>query len=170
MHTPQRERSYWLSRPLYETQLLALWRPDNPPGLDGLHSLAALEGLRIGGIRGYSYSQLGSAIQERMVRAPNYAALLQMLRARRVDLILVNEAVRQGHAMLGVSGFSDEADLRMRPVPGHQPSRFHLLFSRQHPEGARLHAEFDATLGELERGGELARLRQRWISPSAWQP
>lgn len=163
VHTTEREREFWMSESLYSTQLLALWRMDRRLGKAGVASLAALKNLRIGGIRGYSYSQLDASTQKRMIRAPNYDSLVRMLHGDRLDVIFINEAIRQALIASGASAIGDERVLGVQPVPEYQPSSFHLLFSRAHPDGARLHAEFSESLEAMARDGELEALRRQWV-------
>lgn len=162
IRTPQREREYWISEPIYETRLLYLWseprHPQGPP-LSG----ADLSRLRIGGLHGYSYSQLDEATQERLLRAPNYASLLQMLHLGRVDIALVNEAVMLGHAALGHAELGDPKRLGHAPLPDRPPSRFHLMATRIGLQGHALIELINRELPRLERSGELARLRAQFL-------
>ena len=161
--TPERERDYLVSAPIYETRLLYLWsKRQRPEGLR-LRSQAELAALRIGGVHGYSYSQLDATEQARMVRAPNYGSLMQMLHLGRVDVALVNEGVMLGHAALGSREFGDESAFGHAPLEDRQPSRFHIMFTRAKPEGAALHALFKTELAQLAKSGELARLRAQFL-------
>ena len=161
--TPERERDYLLSSVIYETRLLYLWsKRQRPEGLK-LRSQSELAALRTGGVHGYSYSQLDAAEQARIVRAPNYGSLMQMLHLGRVDVALVNEGVMLGHALLGKREFGNEAELGYAPLEDRQPSRFYLMFTRARPEGAAMQALVNAELALLARTGELAKLRAQFL-------
>ncbi|MBH9579300.1 substrate-binding periplasmic protein [Inhella proteolytica] len=164
--TPERKVDFLISDLLYETRLLALWsRQQHPNGLR-VNSQADLATLRIGGVHGYSYSQLSEAEQARLQRAPHYESLVQMLHRGRVDVALVNEGVMLGHAALGSPAFAASASLGQVALQDRQPSRFHLMFTRAKPEGARLQALVNEELAALQRSGELAKLRAQFLSPA----
>jgi len=164
--TAERKVDFLISEPLYETRLLALWsRQQHPQGLR-LTSQSDLAALRIGGVHGYSYSQLAEAEQARLQRAPHYESLVQMLHRGRIDVALVNEGVMLGHAALGSPAFAASAALGQTVLQDRLPSRFHLMFTRARPEGARLQALVNEELEALQRSGELARLRAQFLSPS----
>lgn len=164
--TPERKADFLISDLLYETRLLALWsRQQHPNGLR-VHSQADLAALRIGGVHGYSYSQLSEAEQARLQRAPHYESLVQMLHRGRVDVALVNEGVMLGHAALGSPAFAASASLGQTALQDRQPSRFHLMFTRARPEGERLQALVNEELAALQRSGELAKLRAQFLGGS----
>jgi polar amino acid transport system substrate-binding protein len=168
--TPERERDYWISPVLYESQLLVLWSSrQHPEGLVA-RKQAELVKLRIGGLHGYSYSQLGPIDESKLIRAPNYQSLLQMLHLGRVDVALVNEAVMLGHAALGHRELGDADALRWRVLEDRQPSRFHVMTTRARPEGLALQQAVAAELPLLERSGELARLRQQFLGSDNRRP
>lgn len=163
IRTPERDRDFWVSNAIYESELLALWSlKRHPQGLK-LRRQADLGGLRLGGLHGYSYSQLDEQRQAEMLRAPNYASLLQMLHLGRVDVALVNEAIMLGHAALGHRELGDEAGLGQARFEDRAPSRFHLMATRASPLGRALQQAIDEELLLLERSGELARLREHFL-------
>jgi len=163
IRTPERDRDYLMSAVIYETRLLYLWsKRQHPDGLK-LRNQVELAALRVGGVHGYSYSQLDAAEQARMVRAPNYASLMQMLHLGRVDVALVNEGVMLGHAALGNREFGDESAFGHAPLEDRQASRFHLMFTRARPEGAAMQELFNTELALLTKSGELARLRAQFL-------
>ncbi|WP_374438247.1 substrate-binding periplasmic protein [Inhella sp.] len=165
IRTPERDREFLVSAPLYETRLLYVWsRQQHPNGL-GLKRQQDLQHWRVGGLKGYSYSQMEDVNLRGMTRVRSYEALLEMLRLQRVDLVLVNENVLQGRALLGLEAFRDARSFGVAPLPERKPSVFHLMFTRTRPEGALLHALVNEDLKVLQRGGELARLRAQFLSP-----
>lgn len=163
IRTPERERDYWISSVLYETQLLVLWSTRQHPQGKAVRNQAELARLRIGGLHGYSYSQLDQIDMASLVRAPNYQSLVQMLHLGRVDVALVNEAVMQGHAALGHRELANAAELDWSVLEDRQPSRFYVMTTRARPEGRALQQAIDAELPLLERSGELARLRLQFL-------
>lgn len=163
IRTPERERDFWISSTIYETELLALWSSRRHPEGLGLRQQADLATWRVGGLHGYSYSQLPMAIQADMLRAPNYRSLLQMLQLGRIDVALVNEAVLLGHAVLGLGELADEQALGRSRFADREPSRFHFMATRATPTGRLLQQAIDAELPLMERSGELAALRARFL-------
>ncbi len=162
--TPERKVDFLISDLLYETRLLALWSRDQHPEGLRLQTQADLAVLRIGGLHGYSYSQLSEAEQARLQRAPHYESLMQMLHRGRVDVALVNEGVMLGYAALGSPAFAASANLGQVALQDRQPSRFHLMFTRAKPEGERLQVLVNEELAALQRSGELARLRAQFLA------
>ncbi len=170
IRTADRERDYWLSAPIYDTRLLVLWsHRTRPEGLT-LRTQADLLPLRIGALQGYSYSQLDQIPDGRLVRAPNYHSLLQMLHLGRVDVALVNEGVMLGHAALGNPAFSGDKELRIGTLSDREPSRFYMMATRAKPEGQALIALINQELDALERQGDLNRLRETFLRPLALSP
>lgn len=170
IRTPDRERDYWLSSPIYDTRLLVLWSHRTRPEGLALRTQADLLPLRIGALQGYSYSQLDQIPDGRLVRAPNYHSLLQMLHLGRVDVALVNEGVMLGHAALGNPAFSGDKDLRIGALSDREPSRFYMMATRAKPEGKALIALINQELAALDRLGELNRLRDVFLRPLALSP
>lgn len=163
--TPERQRDYLMSLPIYETQLMYLWSKQRHPAGFKVVQRADLHSLRVGGIQGYSYGQLDARESASLTRARSYDSLVQMLHLDRLDIVLVSEAVLLGHAALGNAPWLDDAALGRAPVGGRPPSPFHLLFSRQDPRGAQLHQAFDEEIARMTRNGELAKLRQSYVAP-----
>lgn len=163
--TPERQRDYLLSLPIYETRLMYLWSKQRHPDGFKVQQRKDLHPLRVGGIQGYSYGQLDAEESARLQRARTYDSLVQMLHLDRLDIALVSEAVLLGHAALGNAPWLDDAALGRAPVGGRPPSPFHLLFSRQDPRAAALHRAFDEEIARMQRNGELAKLRQTYVAP-----
>ncbi len=165
IRTPEREAAYWLTNSIYETQLLYLWsKRQHPRGL-GIRQQADLAKWRVGGLQGYSYSQMDKAETDRFIRAPNYRSLVQMLHLGRVEVALVNESVLQGHSALGLVELADEDDVQSGVFEDRAPSRFFMMTTRARPEGRALQQLLDLELARLERSGELAKLRNQFIKP-----
>ena len=163
IRTPERERDFLISPVIYETRLLVLWqRSQFPQGLT-LRTQTDLLPLRIGALHGYSYSQLDAVPSERLIRAPNYGSLLQMLKLQRVDVALINEGVLLGLAAQEQLPADWDRELVRGEIADRLPSRFHLMFSRKHPQADALHQSITQELQQMQRSGELARLRNQWL-------
>lgn len=156
---PERERDFLVSDVLYETRLLYLWSRRQKPGGVRIQNQADLAALRVGGVHGYSYSQLDLINQNALVRAPNYGSLVQMLHRDRIDTVLVAEEVLRAHAASGQTSLWDDPELGRAQLPGALPTRFHMLFTRQGPQGALLHRLVSEEMERMLRSGELQRMR-----------
>lgn len=163
--TPERARELLVSPVIYETRLLWLARRERFAAGTGPARQEDLLPLRVGGLLGYSYSQLDAIAPERLVRAPNYPSLLQMLRLGRIDVALINEGVLNGLLALQQLPRQWDEDLVLGSLADRQPSRFHMMFSRKHPMGERLHEWVGAEWAAMEKDGTLARLRAQWPAP-----
>lgn len=162
---PERERDYLIVGPTYTTRPYYFWnRRLHPQGL-AIQKQADLKSYRLGGVLGYTYSQLNEIDMASLQRAPNYASLTQMLRLGRIDLMIVGEEFFRG--MAGRPGYdiADDPDLGRAPLPVDRPNEFHMLISRQHPLGPALQTALSAGLAALERSGELQALRERFVRP-----
>lgn len=161
--TEERGRDFLISPVIYETRLLLLGRSERfPQGLD-LERQTELLKLRVGGLHGYSYSQLDAIAPERLERAPNYGSLLHMLRIGRVDVALINEGVLLGLQALNQLPKHWDEGLVVGTLADRQPSRFHMMFSRQHAQGALLREAVTTELAAMHKDGSLARLRAQWL-------
>lgn len=165
VHTPERARDFLLSPVIYETRLLLLGRSQRfPKGLD-LAKQTELLDLRVGGLHGYSYSQLEAIAPERIVRAPNYGSLLQMLRLDRLDVALINEGVLMGLVTLQQLPPRWDEGLVIGTLADRQPSRFHMMFSRHHPHGEWVQQSVTEEWAVMQRDGTVARMRAQWLKP-----
>lgn len=168
--TPERERDFLVSDVLYETRLLYLWSRRQKPGGVRIQNQADLAALRVGGVHGYSYSQLDLINQNALVRAPNYGSLVQMLHRDRIDVLLVGEEVFQSLSSLGGYDFAGDTELGRAPLPVREPNRFHMLFSRKNPRGAELQALVNREIEALQRSGELRALLARHVGADPAPP
>jgi polar amino acid transport system substrate-binding protein len=157
--TPQREQDYWFSPAYYDTRTLYIWsRRQYPAGLV-LHSPEGLRTLRVGNVAGYVFPTLTAMGIEPSSRASSHSNLVQMLHRDRIDTVLVAEEVLRAHAASGHTSLWDDPELGRAPLPGARPTRFHMLFTRQGPQGALLHRLVSEEMERMLRSGELQRMR-----------
>lgn len=151
-HTPERETGFFFSEPLLLLRTLLFHRRDLPFHWRDKSDLA---GLHIGGVIGYSYNlaaeeRAGLVTVERIADPQgNYRKLL----AGRLDLVAEDEAV--GWQMVHALGIADQVQAHPQPL---KHVSYHLLISRQHPDGERLMRRFNAGLADLKISGRLAQL------------
>lgn len=162
---PERERDFFITSPTYSTRTYFFWsRRVHPQGLQ-VRGQEDLKRYRLGGVHGYTYSQLDQIDMASLQRAPNYASLVQMLHLNRIDVIVVGEEVF--HGLTGLPGYelAQDPDLGRAPLPIEKPNAFHMMVSRQHPLGPALYTALQRELNQLRRSGELDRLLARHLSP-----
>ena len=161
--TAQREHDYWLSEPYYETRTHYLWSlRTRPKGLD-LRSAEDLRLLRMGAVAGYeslNLERFGMAVHS---RAPSFASLIQMLHRDRIDSVLVAEEMFRVDARGRLQPPWSDPELGHAPLPGAITTPFHMLFSRQHPQGEALRALVDQELAAMRRSGELQRMLRVYL-------
>ncbi len=160
---PERERDFLISAPIYSTRTYYLWSQRvHPQGLQ-VRGQEDLKRYRLGGVHGYTYSQLDQIDMASLQRAPNYASLVQMLHLGRIDVIVVGEEVLHGLAGLPGYELARDRELGRAPLAVQRPNTFHMMISRQHPLGPALHAALQAELARLARSGELQQLLARHL-------
>ena len=157
--TPQRESAYWFSPAYYDTHTHYIWsRRQYPAGLV-LHSPEGLRSLRVGNVAGYVSPTLTAIGIEPSSQASSHSNLVQMLHRDRIDTVLVAEEVLRAHAASGQTSLWDDPELGRAQLPGALPTRFHMLFTRQGPQGALLHRLVSEEMERMLRSGELQRMR-----------
>ena len=155
-----REQYFHFSDPLLLLRTLLFYRRGE---VFQWRTKADLAGLRIGGVIGYSYDlaaeeRAGLVTVERIADPQgNYRKLL----AGRLDLVAEDEAV--GWQMVRELGITEQVQAHPKPL---KHVGYHLLISRQHPEGERLITAFNAGLRQLKASGRVAEL----IQPPAQVP
>jgi polar amino acid transport system substrate-binding protein len=160
---PERARDFLITTPIYSTRTHYFWsRRVHPQGLQ-VRGQADLKRYRLGGVHGYTYSQLDQIDMRTLQRAPNYASLVQMLHLDRIDVIVVGEEVFHGLAGLPGYELAQDPDLGRAPLAVERPNHFHMMISREHPLGPVLHAALQTGLAELARSGELDSLRAKYL-------
>lgn len=161
--TPEREQQYLLSLPYHQTHSHIFFLSSR--FAQGFKPVGAAELQRytLGGVRGYAYPQLSAAQRESMLRTGNYAALLRMLRLGRVDLLVEDVEPLLGMARLGLVELPGDPAVGHVPLAGSPATSYHMLFTRQRPQGAALQALFNAELREMQASGELARRLARYL-------
>lgn len=149
----------WHPTPLF-TEELAIFGPMTAPET---LTRAQMAGKRLGVTLGYTYpSEWMQDPRIIRVSAASDDNLLKMLVAGRVDYILLNtmpgwERIARMPAVQG----------RIKRVAVVRQDGFWVAFSKQHPEGQRLCAQFEQGLQVLRASGRyeqmMAQFRARWL-------
>ncbi|MEJ6000518.1 substrate-binding periplasmic protein [Paucibacter soli] len=162
-HSAERERDYFLSLPYYRTTNYYFYsRSAHPQGLH-IEQLADLKRYRVCGLHGYNYATYGLASAEIDSGARNFSAVITKLQRGDCELFLEKYEVLAGFAALGQDMLSDPA-LGRQPVPGMQPTEFHMLVSRQHEHGAELLRLINEGLRELQASQQLRSMLAKYMT------
>ncbi|WP_434628827.1 substrate-binding periplasmic protein [Chromobacterium sp. CV08] len=160
---PEREQRFLFSAPYYQTHYYVFYAKDRfPQGLK-LDSQADLNQYRLGGIKGYAYSNLATVDKDRMVRAASYPELVKMMKAGRLDVFAEDYEVMAGLSSIGALDIIGDPSIGRAPLPGANANPFHMIFSRKNPSGEQLRQLVDQELEAMRRSGQLARLLAKYV-------
>ena len=145
--TPERERDFLYSAPVIELQTMLFHRKDTP---FDWHHVEDLEGLRIGGVIGYSYAveQAERDGRIRIDRIAEPANNYRKLAADRLDLVAEDQAV--GSRLIEQLSLSTLITYHPRPL---KRVTYHVLISRRTGRGEALIKAFNAGLASLKASG-----------------
>jgi polar amino acid transport system substrate-binding protein len=156
-HSPERERSFWFSRPVVSNRLVLCGREAHMPRrFDGF---AALHDYTLGVVRGYAKPAGLDAANLTVEEATDDLQNLRKLVADRVDLVLIDGRVER----FLVSRHMPESAPALRCLqPPVQEPPLYLVVSRRVPDGQDVMQAFDAQLATMVRDGEYAAISERW--------
>ncbi|AXE36546.1 hypothetical protein DK843_20990 [Chromobacterium phragmitis] len=160
---PDRERRFLFSQPYYQTHYYVFYAKNRFPQGLRLDSQADLNRYRLGGIKGYAYSNLAAVDKDKMTRAASYPELVKMMKAGRLDLFAEDVEVMAGLASIGALDVINDPAVGRLPLPGANANPFHMIFSRKNPRGEALRQLVDAELETMRRSGQLARLLAKYV-------
>lgn len=161
-HSQERERRYWLSQPYYATTHHVFYsRRQHPQGL-AIHGVADLAAYRVCGVRGYNYEAYRIPPEQLDYGARDFATVVVKLHAARCDIGLEKLEVVAGYRITGKDLLADP-ELGHAAIPGMPRGEFHMIVSRQHPQGEALRNWIDAGLKRLRDSGELQALSKRYL-------
>lgn len=162
-YSTERDARFWLSQPYYETTHTYFYsRKVFPRGLQ-LRDVADLSRYHVCGVHGYNYSAYGLSDEQVDRGALDFVRVIAKLHAGRCEIAIEKLEAVAGFKRLGRDLLADP-DLGHAPIPGLARGEFHMLISRQHPQGEALRALIDRGLKSLRDSGELRELRQRYLS------
>lgn len=137
---------HWHATPLFYEELAIFARADSSPRN---LTLGDLEGQTVGYTIGYTYTPAFHASRKiRKAGAKSDRVLLEMLRAKRVDYVLMNTAP----ALLRINAASDLKG-RIEKVGVLSQDGFWIAFSRATADGARQAETFEKGLQALKSSG-----------------
>lgn len=154
---PEREATYWLSRPFYRTTGHYFYSRQRFPSGPEIAKAADLNRYRICGLLGFNYAMFGLDNQRVEQANGDHAALIRRLQSGRCDLFVEQIEVMVGYRILGQDLLADP-DLGHQAVPGLPSTPFHMLVSRKIPQAQELLHLINTGLADLEARHELDRL------------
>lgn len=161
-HSEERERRYWLTQAYYATTHHVFYsRRHYPQGL-AVPNLESLGHYRVCGVRGYNYEAYKIPPEQLDAGARDFAAVVFKLHADRCQIALEKLEVVAGYRITGKDLLADP-ELGHAPIPGMARGEFHMIVSRQHPQGEALRNWLDAGIKRLRESGELQALSKRYL-------
>ena len=165
--SPEREKTYWITRPYYTTNTHYFYSKKQFPKGVSIQAMAELKKYRLCGIHGYNVNYTGYiglfAPGEIDQGAKDYRALIAKLHLKRCDLFLEQYQAMLGYALIG-DPILDDPNLASEPMPGLAPTAFRLAISRQFSHGAKLTELIDRELAQMEKSGRLKELWQKRVA------
>lgn len=157
----ERQRRFWMSEPYHATTPGYFYSrhryPDGPP----VRSAKDLTQFRVCGVHGYNYSAYGLRDDQVDRSALNFSSVIAKLLADRCELGVGELEVVRASLFKG-KPLADNPDLAYGRVPSMPKVEFHMLVSRQHPQGEALLEVINAGLKELRDRGQLQALHRRY--------
>lgn len=158
----ERKKRFWLTQPYYETTHAYFYsRKAFPTGLH-LRSVADLKRYHVCGVHGYNYSAYGLRDDEVDRGALDFTRVIAKLHVKRCEVGLEKLEPVAGLRRLGHDALADP-DLGWAEFPGLPKGEFHMMVSRQHPQGEALRDALDQGIKTLRESGQLQELRRRYL-------
>ncbi len=157
---PKREEQFLFSRPLYE--LVQRWyvRQDAPIHYNEPEDLA---GLTMCWPEGYSTDHAQKFLNKGLIQLKSAKELedcFEMLEQREIDIVVVNELT--GKAVIKtLYGSTDYFRVLDEP---YNFFNLYLMVSKRYPGGAALLRQFNKAIAEMEKEGELAKIKKRHLA------
>ncbi len=155
---PKRMQTYRRTVPIYQISHAFFYReerfPDGPP----IKTVAEIDALNIGGMRGYNYD-IYAFDTEQIQQVDSVESLFQLLRRDWVDLIIGYPEIY--HA-LAQQGKVDLTGLRAAEILDSEPLVFYSWVSRSIKESEKLLAEINKGLREFETNGRKKKIFARY--------
>lgn len=154
-HSPERAQFLYFSDPIIAQQMAFYRRADNPIRYSNYSDLAD-QGYVLANVRGYVYPPplRGLNFNVQWVNQPQQ--YLKMLLGRRVDLVLFHEEYLL--YLMSKPEYQDSAELVVRLGNVVDVVDMHLVLSRQRTGSQALLEEFNQSLLQLKRSGEITNL------------
>ncbi|WP_374435494.1 substrate-binding periplasmic protein [Inhella sp.] len=161
-YSQERDARFWLTQPYYRTTHSYFFsRRHFPQGLPIAH-LADLANQRVCGVRGYNYEAYKVPAEKIDFGARDFAAVVAKLHLGRCTIGLEKLEIVAGYRITGKDLLADP-ELGHAQVPELPPGEFHMMVSRQHPQGEALRDLLNRGLSTLRSSGQLQALQRRHL-------
>ncbi|WP_028863642.1 substrate-binding periplasmic protein [Psychromonas aquimarina] len=164
IYTEERDSEYILTRHLFTTKAYFFYSKKHYPNGINIESAAdLLEAGVVCGRFGSNYTGYGVANNDVSRTAHSFEKLLQLLKIGHCDTFLARYEVLAGYKLLNEEFFSG-IELGYKPIPGIQPTRFHMGISRNYEFAEELKVLIDSGISEMESSGELAQIMRQYLA------
>lgn len=158
---PERQQRFWMSDAYHATTPGYFYsRRRYPQGVPVLRP-EDLTQFRVCGVHGYNYSAYGLRDDQVDRGALNFSRVIAKLLADRCELGVGELEVVKASQYNG-RALAANPDIGYARIPGMAKVEFHMLVSRQHPQGEALVQLINAGLKELRERGQLQAIHKRY--------
>lgn len=156
--TPERERLFYFSEPIFETAMVVFYNAAHHPELARVERADELRGLTAVVAEGYAHPSELERVMDKVEEEKNELhAFRRLIEDPKVHYLPA--ARRVGEEMLARNFAARSFDVEV--IPGLSwKSDLHLLASRRNPYSWQFIQDFDAALAELRHSGALEQLQR----------
>ncbi len=158
---PERQQRFWMSDAYHATTPGYFYSRRRYPQGVPVQRPEDLTRFRVCGVHGYNYSAYGLRDDQVDRGALNFSRVIAKLLADRCELgvgelEVVKASLYNGRALAA------NPEIGYARIPGMAKVEFHMLVSRQHPQGEALVQRINAGLKELRERGQLQAIHKRY--------
>lgn len=161
-YSEERARRFLLTEPYYDTTHAYFYsrrRYPQGPAIAGLQDLGKFQ---LCGVHGYNYTAYGLRDEQVDRGALDFSRVIAKLLADRCEIGIEKLEVVQAARYRGQRLLSDPA-IAYAAIPGMPKGEFHMIVSRQHPQGQALVDVLNRGVKTLRARGELDAIRKRYL-------
>lgn len=156
--SPERQQRFWLSQPYYDTTHAYFYSRRRFPQGPAIQRVEDLARFHVCGVHGYNYSAYGLRDEQVDRGALDFSRVIAKLLANRCEIAIEKLEAVQAARYKGQHLLADPA-IAYAPIPGMPKGEFHMLVSRQHPQGKALLDVLNQGIKALRESGQLQALR-----------
>lgn len=157
----ERQKRFYLSDTVHATTPGYFYSRRRYPDGVPVSSAQDLASFRVCGVHGYNYSAYGLRDDQVDRGALNFGRVIAKLLADRCELGVGELEVVKASEHLG-QPIAQDPDIAYARVPGMPKVEFHMLVSRQHPQGQALLQVLNSGLKDLRDRGQLQAIHRRY--------
>ena len=160
--SPDRQQRFLLSLPYYETTHTYFYSRRRYPNGVAVRRVEDVAEFHVCGVHGYNYSAYGLRDEQVDRGALDFSRVIAKLLADRCEIGIEKLEVVQASRYTGKDLLADP-DIAHAPIPGMPKGEFHMLVSRQHPQGKALLQVLNSGLKSLRDSGQLQAIRKSYL-------